>query len=87
MNLKGYAFCRRSLSSSQLPFGGLVASWGTIFVTSGAGQGSILTPWAEPRGPREQQDGHEVVQNRIVIDFVETEGPHFKSFWAPRLGF
>ena len=33
-----------------------------------------------PGGPWEQRDGHEVVRNRIVIDFAMIMGLSFESF-------
>ena len=84
INLKGYALCRRPLFiSSQLPFGGLGAfilvPWGTIL---GAREhpGTILAPRDRSGGPWKQQDGHEVVRNRIFIDFGVILRPYFESF-------
>ena len=37
--------------------------------TSGAPWGATLTLWDHPGGPWEQQDGFEVANNRIFVDF------------------
>ena len=70
---KSYALCRRLLSASRLPSGGLgasiSASWGTILAT-----------WEHLGASWEQQNGFEVVQNRIFIDFELIFKRHFKNF-------
>ena len=42
--------------------------------------GIILAPGDDPGGPWKQQDGHEVVQNRLFIDFGVMLGSCFEIF-------
>ena len=77
---------------SGLPFGSLGASFfefwepfwflgstlGDHFGVSATWE-AILAPRDHPGGPWEQQDGHEVVRNRIFIDFGVIVGPYFES--------
>ena len=55
---------------------------GIHFGTAGAPWGVILAPRDHPGGPWEQQDGLEVVQNRISIDFAVILGPYFESLFG-----
>ena len=55
---------------------------GTHFDTSGAPWGVILAPRDHPGGPWEQQDGLEVVNNRICVDFGMILGLVYVSFWV-----
>ena len=80
------------------PFGGLGASFltfwepfwhlgrtlGSNFGTSGAPLEAILAPRDHPGGPWEQQDGHEVANNRIFVDFGVISGPVYVSFWSSK---
>ena len=64
-DLEGYALCRRPLLAPRgCHLGGLVSP--SIFIF----WGTILAPRDHPGGPWEQQDGHEVVNNRIFADFA-----------------
>ena len=42
---------------------------------------AILAPRDHPGGPWEQQDGHEVANDRILVEFGVTSGPVYVSFW------
>ena len=53
---------------------------GDQFGTLGASWGTILAPWDHPGGPWKQQDGHEVVRNKISIDFGIIFGLDCDSF-------
>ena len=53
---------------------------GTNFGTSGVPWEAILAPRDHPGGLWEQQDGLEVVNNRIFVDFGV--GPVNVSFWG-----
>ena len=60
-----------SFSSSELPFGGLGASFVTFWefvLASGAPWEANSTLQDYPGGPLEQQNGFEVVDNRMVLD-------------------
>ena len=61
-------FSSRRLSFKELG-ASILATWGTI-----------LAPHKHLGSPWEQQDGHEVVQNRIFKDFGSILGPHSESF-------
>ena len=82
--LKGHALCRRPLLTSRdchlgalvlpfltvwEPFWQLGSTWGGHFGFSGAPREAILAPRDHPGGPWEQQDGHEVVNDMILVDF------------------
>ena len=80
------------------PFGGLGASFltfwesfwnlgstlGSHFGISGARWEAILGPWDHPGGPWEQQDGHEVANNRILVDLGMISGLVNVCFSAPK---
>ena len=55
------------------PFWHLGSTLGRHFRTSGP-----------PGGPWEQQDGHEVANNRIFVDFGMISGPVYVSFWSSK---
>ena len=57
---------------------------GNHFGTSGAPWGTILASRPNPGWPWEQQDGDEVVRNRIFIDFEVILGPLYISFLVSR---
>ena len=70
-----------------MPFGRLGVLFdiiGAHFGTSGAPWGAILAPRDYPGGPWEQQDGFEVVDNRIFVDFGVISGPVYVSFWGSK---
>ena len=54
------------------------------FGISGAPWDAILAPRDHPGRPWEQQDGFEVVNNRIFGDFGMILGPVYVSFWNPK---
>ena len=54
---------------------------GGHFNLSGAPWGAILALRDHPGGPWEQQDGHEVANNRIIVDFGVTPGFMSVSFF------
>ena len=59
--------------------GGTLAPRGHLwefFSISGVPGAAILAPRERTGGPREQQDGHAVVSNRIFVDFDV-------RFWSP----
>ena len=80
------------------PFGGLGASFLTFwepfwhrgstlgghFGTSGAPWEVILIPRDHPGGPWEQQDGHEVANDRILVDFGVISGFLYVGFSDPK---
>ena len=53
----------------------------------GAPWGAILAPRDHPGGPWEQQDGHEVANDKIVVDFGLISGRVFVSFWNAKYVF
>ena len=53
---------------------------GYHFGTSGAPWGTILASREHPGGPWEQQDGFEVVDFIILLDFGVILGSYFESF-------
>ena len=53
---------------------------GDHFGVSGAPWEAILAPRDHPGGPWEQQDGHEVVNGRIFVDFGVISGPVLCQF-------
>ena len=55
--------------------------FGEPFWHLGSTLGAILAPGDHPGGPWEQQDGHEVANNRIFVDFGMISGPVYVSFW------
>ena len=57
---------------------------GRHFGTSGAPQAAILAPRGHSGGPWEQQDGVEVVRDRIFIDFGVILEPVYISFLNSR---
>ena len=57
---------------------------GDHFSTSGATWGVILAPRDHPGGPWEQQDGHEVANNRICVDFGVISGLVYVSSWGSK---
>ena len=89
--LKGYAFfCGRPLLAPRdCHFGASVPPfwhpWRNHFSTSGPPWETILAPRDHPGGPWEQQDGHEVVRSRLLIDFGMMLRPILRGFLAPRL--
>ena len=73
------------------PFGGLGAFFvdilGAILASrehSGALWEAILASRDHPGGPWEQQDGHEVANNRIFVDFGVISGPVYVSFGSSK---
>ena len=63
-----------------LPFSYLGSTLGSYFGISGAPWEAILASWDHPGGPWEQQDGHEVVHDRILVDFGVMSGGGSKCF-------
>ena len=57
---------------------------GSNFGTSGAPWEAILAPRDHPGGPWEQQDGHEVANNRIFVDLGVILGLVYVSFWSSK---
>ena len=57
---------------------------GRQFGISGVPWEAILAPGDHPGGPWEQQDGHEVANDRICVDFGMTLGLVCGSFWEPK---
>ena len=57
------------------PFWHLGSTLGGHFGTSGAPWEAILAPRDHPEGPWEQQHGHEVANDRILVDFGVISGP------------
>ena len=60
-------------------------AWCLHFGILGDHFGTSGTPWEAilaPGGPWEQQDGHEVVNDRILIDFGMISGLVYVSFWG-----
>ena len=55
---------------------------GSYFGISGAPWEAILAPRDYPGGPWEQQDGHEVARQRILIDFGLISGHVSVSSWV-----
>ena len=55
---------------------------GGHFGTSGAPWEAILAPRDHPGRPREEQDGHEVANDGIFVDFGMISGPVSVSFWV-----
>ena len=45
---------------------------------------AILAPRDHSGGPWEQQDGHEVVNNTIFVDFGVISGLVYVSFWGSK---
>ena len=64
------------------PFWHLGTTFGGNFGISGAPWEAILAPWDHPGGPWEQQDGHEVVNDRILVDLGVIPGPVYVNFWV-----
>ena len=58
--------------------------YGSHFGISGAPWEAILAPRDHPGGPWEQQDGHEVANNRIFVDFGVISGPVYVGFSGPK---
>ena len=54
------------------------------FGISGAPWEAILAPRDHPGGPWEQQDGHEVVNDKNFVDFVIILGLVYVSFWSAK---
>ena len=55
---------------------------GGYFGTSGAPWEAVLAPRDHPGGPWEQQDGFEVVNNRILVDLGIISGHVYVSFFG-----
>ena len=55
---------------------------GSHFGVSGVPWEAILAPRDQPGGPCEQQDGHEVANDRIFVDFGMISGLVYVSFWG-----
>ena len=53
---------------------------GGHFGVTGAPREAILAPRDHPGGPWEQQDGPEVVNNRVLVDFVLVLGLFYVNF-------
>ena len=62
------------------PFWHLGSTLGGHFGVSGAPGEAILAPRDHPGGPWEQQDGHEVANNRIFVDLGVISGLVSVSF-------
>ena len=80
--LQGYALCRRPpLASWDRHLG----PWCILFGILGAPWGAILAPREAPRdhpgAPWEQQDRHEVANDRICVDLGVISGLVSASFW------
>ena len=46
-----------------------------------------MAPRDHPGGPWQQQDGHEVVNDTILVDFGVTSGPDYVSFLGVQNAF
>ena len=57
---------------------------GSHFGISGAPWEAILASRDHPGGPWEQEDGQEVANNRIFVDFRMISGPVYASFWSSK---
>ena len=57
---------------------------GSHFGISEALGEAILAPRDHPGGPWEQQAGHEVANDRILVDFGVISGSVFVSFWSSK---
>ena len=66
------------------PFWHLGSTLGSHFGVSGARWDAMLAPRDHPGGPWEQQDGHEVANNRIFVDLGVISGPVSCSFWCSK---
>ena len=86
--LKGYDLCRwPPLVPRGCHLRGLVSPFrhsGNNLASREDPGGAILAPRDYPGGPWTQQDGHEVVRNRIFIDFGVIMGPVYISFLISR---
>ena len=65
----------------------LGSTLGRDFGISGAPWEAILASRDHPGGPWEQQDGHEVANNRILVDFGLISGPVYVGFWSSKCVF
>ena len=63
------------------PFWHLGSTLGCYFGVSEAPWEAILAPRDHPGGPWEQQEGHEVANNRIFVDFGLISDLVSFSFW------
>ena len=57
---------------------------GSHFGVSIAPWEAILAPRDHPGGPWGQQDGHEVANDRIFVEFIVISGPVYVSFWGSK---
>ena len=64
------------------PFWHLGSTLGSHVGMSGAPWEAILAPRDHPGGPWEQQDGLEVANDSIFVDFGVISGPVCVSFWG-----
>ena len=64
--------------------GASVLTSGTLFWHLGSTFGVVLASRDNSAGSWEQQDGLEVVNNRIFVDFGMLLGPACVSFWRPK---
>ena len=87
-SLKGYAFCRRPLLAPRIAIEGARCLYFDILVdhfsTSGALWELIFAPWGHLGGPWDQQDGFEMVNNRILVDFGVIRELVYVSFWVSK---
>ena len=67
------------------PFWHLGSTLGGHFGTSGAPWEAILTPQDHTGAPWEQQDGHEVANNRILVDLGMISGPVCVGFFKSQI--
>ena len=79
---------RDSIFATREHLGGsfwhLGSTLGSYFGVSGAPWEAILAPRDHPGRPREQQDGHEVANDRFVVDLGMISGPVYVSFWGSK---
>ena len=66
------------------PFSHPGSTSGDHFGISGAPWEAILALRDHPGGPWEQQDGHEVANNRILVDLGVISGPVYVGFSDPK---
>ena len=66
------------------PFWHLGSTLGSHFGVSGAPWEAILALRNHPGRPREQQDGHEVANARIFVDFLMISALVYVSFWGSK---
>ena len=64
------------------PFWHLGSTLGSHVGVSDAPWEAIFALWNHPGEPWEQQDGHEVATDRILVDFRMISGPVSVSVWV-----